>query len=122
MGEGDDFHFKQFGNPVLYNAKISGLGDTVVLISIKEIPVPLSQIEVIYVRKKWPKPTSIAVSSVGGWFLIASFAEVIADTGNYSAGATAIIGISLVAVGQLIRLFKWKKYGSNKYQIRIVDG
>ncbi len=120
---GDDFHFKQLGNPVLYNAVIIGLGDTVIYIGPKEVPVsvPLSEIDLIYVARKWPKTVSLASSFVGGWFLIAGLAEAIADTGNYSAKGAAIIGISLIAVSQLVRLFKWKKYGSKKNRFRILE-
>jgi len=120
---GDDFHFKQFGNSVLYNTVIHDIRDTAVYIGPKEVPiaVPLSQIEVIYVRKKWPKAVSLSSSFIGAWFLIAGLTETIADTGNYSAGNAAIIGASLIAVSQLVRLFHWKKYGSGKYRIRILE-
>ena len=120
---GNEFHFKQFGNQVLYNAKIIDIGDTVIYLGPEAMPVmvPLSEIEVVFVRKKWPKEVSLTASFVGAWFLIAGVAEAIADTGNYSAGGTLIIGASLVVVSQLVRLAKWKKYGSGKYRFRILE-
>lgn len=120
---GDAFHFKQFGNQVLYNAVIIELGDTVVYLGPEALPVivPLSEIDAIFVRKKWPTAVSISSSVVGGWFLIAGVAEAISDKGNYNAGGALVIGASLIAVGQLVGLEKWKKYGSGKHRFRILE-
>jgi len=120
---GDPFRFKQFGNPVVYNAVFIDLGDTTIYLEPKEKPValPLSEIEAIFLPKKWPRAVALTSEFAGVWFLIAAFAEAIADTGNYSAGGAAIIGGSLIAAGQIFRLFRWKKYGSGKYRFRILE-
>ena len=64
----------------------------------------------IYVNRKSFKVIQTGAYTIGGWFIIAGVAEYIGDTGNYNPNGAVIIGGSIIAAGQIARLFKWKKY------------
>lgn len=112
--EGDEFHFKLKDQTALYNDVIIGFRDSTIIIS-SGIKVQTGQIAAVYKKRRSVQAFRISMQTVGAGFIIFPTLAYVSDKNKYSPRESIIIGTSMIALAQLIRLVpKWKKFKMDK--------
>ncbi len=111
---GDPIRFKLVSGPEIYVDEIGEISDSSVYLKKKEYPLPVNQIEIIFMRRSSVKTITQTSTYLAFWFLVAGAVEWAGDYGNYDATAAGILGAALLGIGQGVKVFRWKRYRITK--------
>lgn len=122
--EGDEiwFSLKKDGNKFRYKDIIERLGDSTVYLANRETTIKLSEISALYFTRGGMVFFTTSSYFVGGGFLMSSAVHPLITDAQYDQKESAIIGVSFLALGQLARLFRRRRYKINdNTRVRILD-
>ncbi|GAB4327314.1 MAG: hypothetical protein OHK0038_00950 [Flammeovirgaceae bacterium] len=120
---GDDINFRQKGNKTWYKDKILALKDTSLILEEAQMEIALSQLSQIRFRRGSVKVLASGTDLLAGGFLFSAAVYPLVGEPNYSQQESTIIGLTSLALGQVVRRFKWKKYKliNQNTRIQIID-
>ncbi len=124
LQEGDELVFKlRADDKIKHKETIVALYDTSLVLSGSTEVIPLSHFHSIFIRRSAPDFLGGSFTFMGSGFLFASAVHPLVGQAQYSQKESAIIGASFLAIGRLVKLFRWKRYKFSKQRsrIRIID-
>ncbi|MEN7551227.1 hypothetical protein AAG747_25135 [Rapidithrix thailandica] len=122
LSVGDEIYFKQKNNKVLFHDYLLALKDTTVILGEANLEYPIKDFESFYFPNKGMRFLGLGSNTIGFGFLFAASVYPLVSEPAYSQSESAILGGSFVALGQLLRFFRWKKFKLRKNsRIRILD-
>lgn len=125
LAEGSPIRFSLKEDKNIYNDHIEELNvkDSAIYLAGAKIYVPVKEFSCFYFDRKWINFSRAGFGLIGGGFLIsAAVYPLMGNNVNYEPREQAVIGASTLAAGQVVRLFKVKKFKLNKNsRIRILD-
>jgi hypothetical protein len=119
LKEGDEIYFRQKGNKTWYKDKILALKDTSLILEEAQMEIAINQFDQFKFRRSGVRLLASGADLFAGGFLFSAAVYPLVGDPNYSQSESTIIGISSLALGQIVRRFKWKKYKLQHENTRI---
>lgn len=118
---GDDVRFSTREHPkTRYHDLILGLGDSSMYLQKLRTAVPLKAVRAFYFRRTGWKGIRKGSYLAGTGFLLAAATQP--NTQFFHAGESLVIGTTILAFGQLTRLWDWKVFRIGKRgRARVMD-
>jgi hypothetical protein len=97
--------------------------DSSIYLAEAKITIPIKDFSCFYFDRKWINFSRAGFGLIGGGFLAsAAVYPLMGNNVNYEPREQAVIGASFLGAGQIVRLFKTKKFKINKNgRARIMD-
>ena len=121
--EGDRIWFSlKKDSKVRYKDYIAQLNDSTITLANRKTKIKLSEISALYFTNGIMTWLNAGSYFVGGGFLISAAVHPLVGDAQYDQTEAAIIGASFIAISQITRFLKRKKYKINSNtRIRILD-
>lgn len=124
--EGQAIRFSLKGDKAIFNDHIETLNeiDSTIFLAGAKINVHTREFSTFYFDRTWVRPMQAGLGFIGGGFLLsAAVHPLMGNNANYDPKEQAIIGASALAIGQVIRIFKVRKFKikTNRSRARILN-